>query len=365
MVARYQQAVTLSMLLALSGCSDKAVSVADKSPRSVNVVELGLNDSEYQQFFAGRLQAVDKAALAFRVPGTVQDVFVATGDKITKGQKLAQLDPHDYEVALMELQARLSEAESAHRLAASELARVKQAIRDNAIATVNLDRAKSAYERSKAAIEVVQQNINKAEDAIRYTTLLAPFDGVIGAQKAEQFEQVLPGIAIFELHEPSKLEAVIDVPESLINRFTEALEAKVFWYGYDDKLTAKASEIGTVPNAIKQTYAVVFALDKTNPDTLPGKAVIVEVNFDNSDNVFCLPYSALRTRSDAESVYVIEDGATVSKNVKIEKLLGDKTCVTGELKTGDKVVVSGVSFLKTGQTVGELIVKNAKPGANL
>ncbi|MCC4820996.1 biotin/lipoyl-binding protein, partial [Vibrio lentus] len=90
----------------------------------------------------------------FRVPGTIQKMMVSVGDSVKKGQPLAQLDPHDYQVALEELQARALEAKSAHKLAKSELVRVKQAIADNAIADVNLDRAISGYERSEAAVKV-------------------------------------------------------------------------------------------------------------------------------------------------------------------------------------------------------------------
>ncbi|MCV5664160.1 biotin/lipoyl-binding protein, partial [Escherichia coli] len=84
----------------------------------------------------------------FRVPGTVESVFVNKGSVVEKGQVIATLDKHDYQVSLEELQARMLEAQSAHKLAKAELKRVKQATSDDAIASVNLDRAISSYERS-------------------------------------------------------------------------------------------------------------------------------------------------------------------------------------------------------------------------
>ncbi|CAH0529790.1 efflux RND transporter periplasmic adaptor subunit [Vibrio hippocampi] len=348
--------VALAIAAAITGCSQEEVKVVDKSPRPVNVVELGAQDSTYQQFFAGRLESVDEANVAFRVPGTITEVYVAPGDMVRKGDKLAQLDQHDYQVALMELQARLSESESAHRLASSELRRVKQAIADNAIATVNLDRAKSGYERTKAAIEVVQQNIKKAEDAIRYTTLIAPFDGVIGEQNSEQFEQVLPGIPAFKIHKPSKLQAEIDVPESLIERFDYGQTAMVFWHSAEVSLSAVATEIGTVPHPIKQTYSVVFELDENEATLLPGKSVIVEAQFDTAADVHCLPYSTLFQYQGSDSVYVVQDSKAVATPVKVKHLLGNDVCVSGAIQSGDNVITAGVGFLKPNQMVGDLIV---------
>ncbi|GAM68281.1 membrane fusion protein [Vibrio sp. JCM 19236] len=181
--------IALSVATALAGCSEQPAEVVDKSPRPVNVIELGDYQGDFQQIFAGRLESVYEAHVSFRVPGTIEAIYVSPGDQVKKGDKLAQLDAHDYQVALIELEARLSEAESAKRLAESELRRVKQAISENAIAKVNLDRARSGYERARAAVEVVKQNIIKAEDAIRYTTLRAPFDGVVGQQKVKSMSK--------------------------------------------------------------------------------------------------------------------------------------------------------------------------------
>ncbi len=350
--------VALAIVGAIAGCSQEEPKTADKSPRPVNVIELGAQDSNYQQYFAGRLESVDEANVSFRVPGTILEIYVSPGDYVRKGDKLAQLDQHDYNVALMELQARLSEAESAHRLAESELRRVKQAIADNAIAKVNLDRARSGYERSKSAIEVVKQNIKKAEDAIRYTTLIAPFDGVIGQQNNEEFEQVIPGVPAFQIHKPNKLQATVDVPESLIDRFNYGQVATILWHGSSQSIEAMTTEIGTVPHPIKQTYSVVFELDETDESLLPGKAVIVEAQFKNSDQVYCLPYSSIFQYKGFDSVYVAEDSIAVAVPVDFEHLLGNDICVTGAMKSGDKVITSGVGYIKPGQPVGDLLVMN-------
>jgi RND family efflux transporter MFP subunit len=350
--------VALAIAGVMTGCNQEEVQTVEKAPRPVNVIELGAQDSTYQQYFAGRLESVDEANVAFRVPGTILEVYVSPGDSVRKGDKLAQLDQHDYQVALMELQARLTEAESSHRLAESELRRVKQAIADNAIAKVNLDRARSGYERSKAAIEVVKQNIKKAEDAIRYTTLLAPFDGVVGQQNSEEFEQVLPGIPAFQIHKPSKLQAEVDVPESLIDRFSYGSNATILWHGSEKSISAITTEVGTVPHPIKQTYSVVFELDETDESLLPGKAVIVEAQFENAAGIHCLPYSSIFQYQGFDSVYVAEDSIAVAVPVDFEHLLGNDICVSGALNTGDKVITSGVGYLEPGQAVGDLLVMN-------
>ncbi|GAM63040.1 membrane fusion protein [Vibrio ishigakensis] len=319
----------MSVATALAGCSEQPAEVVDKSPRPVNVIELGDYQGDFQQIFAGRLESVYEAHVSFRVPGTIEAIYVSPGDQVKKGDKLAQLDAHDYQVALIELEARLSEAESAKRLAESELRRVKQAISENAIAKVNLDRARSGYERARAAVEVVKQNIIKAEDAIRYTTLRAPFDGVVGQQKSEEYEQILPGIPVFQVHKLSQLEAVVDVPESLIQQFKYGQSVNVTWQDANQSFTAFAREIGTVPHPIKQTYSVVFQIDQANIPALPGKAVVVEADFSTKADVHCLPYGSVTKHNSKHSVFLVQDHRAVPTPVHVERLRGNDVCVSG------------------------------------
>ena len=214
------------------------------------MIQLEPLSHQVEKSFTGKLQSSETAGVAFRVPGTIQNVMVSVGDSVKKGQPLAQLDPHDYQVALEELQARALLKQNPHTSwLRSELARVKQAIADNAIADVNLDRAISGYERSEAAVKVVEQNIRRAKDSIRYTELLAPFDGVWSRHLTSiSLNKSLPGISVFTIHNPDQLEVKIQVPENLIHEFQPNQTAGINWYGSEEKLIGHATEIATSPH---------------------------------------------------------------------------------------------------------------------
>ncbi|GEA50778.1 hemolysin D [Vibrio inusitatus NBRC 102082] len=361
---KFNQVVQISTIaFALSsviGCSEVETSVADKSARPVNVIQLGSVNESHLQHFPGRLESASQANVSFRVPGLIQDVFVSPGDEVTKGQKLAKLDDHDYNVVLLELQARLAEAQSTFNLASIELKRVKQATSENAIASINLDRARSGYQRARAAVKVVNQNIKKAEDAIRYTTLLAPFDGVVGEQYLEQFEQVLPGVPVFNVHKPSTLEAVINVPETLISKINSGQPAEVTWFGSERIISATVKEVGTVPHLIKQTYTVSLSLDERNIDELPGKAIAVTVDLENAANSYCVPYTALKGVEGEYSLMVVEDGHAIEKQVKVDHLQASTACVIGDLSDRDYLIAAGVNYLEDNDAVGKLIDVTAK-----
>lgn len=357
-------ALVATLLTTLPGCEKSAQVETPSEPMGyrVQVVQLQSASERSQKVFTGKLQSTKSAAVSFRVPGTIQTIKVKTGDTVKKGQLLAELDPHDYEVALEELEARALEAKSAFKLSKIELARVQQAIDDNAIAGVNLDRAISTFERSEAAVKVVDQNILRAKDTISYTQLRAPFDGVIARSNYDQFEQILPGVEAFTVHEPTQLEVSVDVPENLIHQFKNDQSADISWYNASSKLSGFATEIGSLPHPIKQTYTVTFSVDpqsllKKDVNVLPGKAVTLTTQLGELSTDFCVPYSAIVGNGEEQFVYVVEDKKTVQKPIEITSLEADTSCIKADLKAGDYVVVSGAAYLKENQSISSMQVK--------
>jgi len=358
-------ALLATLLTILPGCdksSEQVKTPSEPSDYRVQVMQLKAASERSQKVFTGQLQSTKSAAVSFRVPGTIQTIKVKTGDTVKKGQLLAELDPHDYEVALEELNARALEAKSAFKLAKIELARVQQAIDDNAIAGVNLDRAISGFERSEAAVKVVDQNILRAKDTISYTQLRAPFDGVIARSNYDQFEQILPGVEVFTVHQPTQLEVSVDVPENLIHQFENNQSADISWYNASTKLSGKATEIGSLPHPIKQTYTVTFSVDpqsllENEVNVLPGKAVTLTTQLGELSTDFCVPYSAIVGVASQQFIYVVENNRSVQKPIEVTSLEANATCVQADLKAGDYVVVSGASYLKENQAISSMQVK--------
>ncbi|MDA0148292.1 efflux RND transporter periplasmic adaptor subunit [Vibrio sp. LaRot3] len=347
-----------ALALLVSGCNQ----AQDNHPiipraKTVQVVELAEPDSRSTKHFSGVVGAIDSADLSFRIPGTIESVLVSKGDMVKKGQIIATLDPHDYQVTVQELEARLLEAESAHKLAKAELKRVKQATNDDAIAAVNLDRAISGYERSLAAIKVVQKNIQRAKDMLSYTELKAPFDGVVGSVNNEKFEQVIPGVAFATLQNDMQLEVDIDVPENLISEFELGQIGAVTWYQGNTELVGNVSEIAPIPHLIKQTYTVTYTLEKGDERLFPGKVVSVSASLGSENEDHCVPYSALVGEKQSMHVNLVRENRIVSTPVNLRSIDAYQACVQAEMQSGDLVVVSGSQYLADGDKVGNIVVR--------
>ncbi|MFA0086131.1 efflux RND transporter periplasmic adaptor subunit [Vibrio sp. 10N.286.49.B1] len=358
--------ITLSMVstLVLTGCHHPQVAAnAPTHKKTLQVVQLKDSLEHSAKHFNGVVRSQEKANLTFRVPGTISTIHVRTGQLVAQGDPIAQLDPHDYQVALEELQAKMLEAKSAHKLAKAELRRVKQATEDNAIASVNLDRATSGYERSLSAIKVVEKNIQRAKDVLHYTQLTAPFDGVIGKVNFEQHEQALPGVAVVTLHNTDQLEVEIDVPENMIQRFELGEQGTVSWHHSSEPVNARITEIAPLPHLIKQTYTVTYAIDDASNENnnhkklFPGKSVSVTSTLTNIDEAHCVPYSAIVGEKETLHINVVRNKTVVTTPVELRSLDAYQACITGPIYRDDFVVVSGSSYLHDGDIADQLIMR--------
>lgn len=344
--------------LILMGCKGAQVNetaTITPEPRPLQVIQVASASPTYS--FSGVVHAQERVNLSFRVPGTIQEVLVKQGDNVEKGQVIARLDPHDYELILQELKAKKLEATSAHKLAKAELARVRQASADNAIAQVNLDRATSGYERSLSAIQVIDKNIQRAEDTLGYTELKAPFTGVIGNVNYDDYEQILPGIAVASLQNNGRLEVEVDVPENLIDEFKLGQAADVSWYQGKEILGAKVTEIAPLPHIIKQTYSVVYTLDVENKALFPGKTVTVQTQVTANEFASCVPYSAIVGDRENLHVNLVRDEKVVSTPIEIRAVDAYQACISGDINNQDLVIVSGSHYVKDGDLAQNIIVR--------
>jgi len=354
-----KNAIAMGVVIALSGCNQTSNEITTNSnvSKPLHVVSVKESKFDANKSFYGTVQASEKAGLAFRVPGTLSEVLVTKGQSVSKGDVLARIDQHDYTVSLEELEARKLEAISAHKLAKAELNRVRQAMKDNAIASVNEDRAISGYERSVSAIKVIDKNIQRAKDTLSYTEILAPFDGIISQVNFDAFEQVLPGVPVLSMQNNSALEVEIDVPDTLLHRFELGQSGEVSWYQHSKSLPATLTEISTQPDPIRQTYTLTFAVDKHSSELLPGRAVTLNTEVNEFNKVYCLPYSSLLGKNDDMFVHVVRDELIVPKRVEVQTFNGSNACLSADFNSDDLIVVSGTHYLNDGDTAISVIHK--------
>ena len=148
---------------------------------------VGVSPESGGRAFPGQAEANEEAELSFRVGGSLIELSANVGDKVKKGQVLANLDPTDFQVRLRDAEAELSSAEANLEVANVMLTRTRNLFEKRAGPQVDVDRAAAQVETGKANIAALRTKRDIAQSELSYAQLTAPFDGVIAGRYAQNF----------------------------------------------------------------------------------------------------------------------------------------------------------------------------------
>lgn len=150
----------------------------------------------YAADYEARLNWSQRTGLGTPVSGIVEKVFVVTGDKVKKGEKLVQLDASVFSAHVREYRARLKSAEEHYREAERERDRAMELYDRTVLSDHDLQMAKNNLVKAKAQMEKVRATLKAKQFDLKYSTVRAPFDVLVlgitaqpGQVIATQFKQ--------------------------------------------------------------------------------------------------------------------------------------------------------------------------------
>lgn len=334
----------LSAILICCSCSDKSdkKGVADADTRhSVYVATVGGADSDGARTLTGVVEENDNISLGFKTAGQIKRIYVKEGDRIRKGQLLAELDASDYQLGVEALQIQYDQLKE-------EVARARRLYEKNSMTANDFEKAVAGLRQLGVQLQV---NKNK----LAYTRLYAPAAGTVESVNFAPAEMVDAGTAVFTLLDMGRMEVVCDIPANLYmdrGLFTRFSCRSAHIPGREIPLQL----ISIVPKADgNQLYRMHFALGSDAGSRItPGMNVEVSIGMagDGKGGVG-LPSSALFRKGCATYVWVVKSDSTVVKREVGVKgnLDGAEVIVESGLAPGDRVVRAGVSALHEGEKV--------------
>lgn len=337
----------LALMLVLASCGKKKnQEPVDYTPAVKTSVAQSL--SQINKDYAGVVQSDRFSNLAFRVPGQLIKLNVVAGQRVKKGELIAELDPRDY---LLQLDV----DKYAYETSGIQLQRYKRLMEQEAISKQDLEIAGTNYERAKATYE---NSVYKMQD----TKLYAPFDGSIEKKFVENYQKVQAGEPVVRLVDASDLYIWFTVSD---NSWRLLEDKKEFFVEFDvlpgKKYSAKVKELLDMSpdgSGIPVTLTVDDpAFAEVRKQIKPGFSCRVIFNVElNANNEVSVPLTALFAdpSTSKDCVWVIEPNqSTVTlRNVVRGELLGtDRITIKEGLKAGEVVISAGVYDIEAGQTI--------------
>jgi len=348
--------LTLPGLVACGGDETATEVVAS---RPVKLYEVAGDSKDAVRTFPGKVDASQRAELAFRVSGQLQELLVKEGDRVEQGQVLARLDPTDYKLVLEDRQASYDNS-------AKNFNRAKELVADGNISRLDFDRMEAEFRSASAALSQARQNLE-------YTELSSPFRGRIAARAVENFEEVSAGQTVLWLQNMDQLDVVINLPESVVRSVRGSanregsegigdprpvLAAAQFEGRTGESFELTLKEIATKADPQTQTYRVTFTMPApTNFTVLPGMTATVILDLGNlvdKETVKWVPARAVQADSELGPRVWVLDPRTMtvsSRKVSIGRMSGSMVEVSEGLSGGEEIVAVGSPYLAEGMHV--------------
>lgn len=354
--------LTISFSFIITSCSKKEAEEKEVI-RPVRTFEIPSGGRFSQRNFPGRAKATQEVDLAFRVAGPLIEFPVNVGDEVKAGEIVARIDPRDFEVNVKSAQGKLDNAIAALRRAQSEYQRELNILKQDPGATSQtaVDRKREQRDKARADIKSLEANLDSAKDQLEYTYLKAPFDGNVVSTFVENFENVQAKQPILRILDDSKIEMVVNIPETLISVAPYVEDILVEFDTFPGiQIPATIKEIGTEASETTRTFPVTLIMNQPEGiRILPGMAGKAQGTPPKDKNIIAfgieVPITSVFTDEGSGDtfVWVVDETESVVHKRQIETgEIADKGIqVLSGLDEGEIIASAGVHYLFEGQKV--------------
>ncbi|WP_459845645.1 efflux RND transporter periplasmic adaptor subunit [Campylobacter concisus] len=359
-MANFKSALVLFVaVLFLSGCfenkENKAAAGRQMPLSHVDIFIAQKTDIPISFDYTATVASSQDVIIYPKVGGTIIKQFFKPGDKVKAGDKLFLIDPEKYQASFDSLDAAVGVANANLKNAQTEFKRISTLYKKNAVSQKDYDAAVAAYDIANANLVSAKANLKNAKIDLGYTTITAPFDGVVGDNQVDVGSLVIANqTKLVRLTKINPIEAefyIADVDNlirktNLDNGSWQQLNSDAVLSVNGENFNGKVKFIDNVVNTATGSVLAKASFDNSEGKILPGVFGHIKMSGFVQKNAFNIPQVALQQSATNTYVLVVKDGKVSQKNVKTSYQTKDMVIVTEGLEEGDKIIVN--NFLKIG-----------------
>lgn len=328
----------------------------------------------------GTIEPIIQVEVGTQVSGIIDRIYVDYNSIVKKGEVIAEIDRSTLEAELESSTATLESNKTEYEYQEKNFVRIK-GLHDKGMvsdtdfetAEYNYNKAKSAYDKSKADMFKVRQNLG-------YATITAPIDGVVIGREVEEGQTVAASFetpTLFTIaHDLTQMEVVADVDEADIGQVAEGQRVEFTVDAYPDDTfegTVEQVRLEATTESSVVTYEVVITAYNPDLKLKPGLTANVTIFTLEKEHALAVPTKALRFVPDTEllgeleltvapaateepgmrEVWVVRGRELQPCPVTTGAASGELTEILGGLVDGDTVAVGLTAANREPQTAAE------------
>jgi RND family efflux transporter MFP subunit len=313
----------------------------------------------------GKIEAKSNIKVSAKGQGDIEEIYVKTGDKVSRGQRLFRLDNdtalNSYNATESQLRTIRDNLQIRYNDLEKTFSDTEKLYNAGAVSKTEYDNVKSSLEQLKKQYDdsVIGYNnqVNNLKVNLNNRTIASPITGKIGAIYIKEGEATSGDLAL-EVIDDTAMVVKFDVTTNQLGNIEIGDETQIYPDGEREmELLGKVVQINEIPNASTGLYEITSTIDYENSiedrknKLFSGEYAELLVMTDKRESIV-IPKEAVRFIDETDVVFVVdENNKAATVKVGLGTLGNENYEVNSGLSIGDEIITTGQTYLSSGDLV--------------
>ena len=329
--------------LTLAACGPSGTAPAPTPAAPLSTATAELREVDLTTSAEAVVEAVRQSTVSAQVSGRIVDIRFDGGDRVEKGAVILRIDERAASQAVAASEAQVREAEANLVNARASYERARQLLAQKFVSQAAVDKAEADFKAAESRMKATLAGAGAAATEKSFTTIVAPYSGVVSARHVQLGEMAAPGKPLFTGFDPTGLRVVATVPSAQVPAIQSGARARIEVPSLGRWVEVKS--ITVVPSADPRTHTtqVRLELPADAKGLLPGVFARAYFVTGRAPRLM-VPREAVLRRSEVTAVYVVDaQGQPRLRQVRLGTASDGKSVeVLAGLKAGERVALEPV-----------------------
>lgn len=342
----------------LIGVSLLAARVYAEEAPAVRTVKPAQSAPSARYQVPGRTEPIESATIFTRATGIINERKFEIGDAVQQGEVLATVSAPEVDRAVEAAAANVEQAKARASNATSLSNRSSRLLRSDVVSQEETEQRQSAAVESAAGVRVAEAELARLEEQQKFSTVRAPFQGVITARNFDRGDLVRGDSAsvegwLYQLARLDTLRFVIAATPDLALRLGKNAEVKVRFREFPGQdFSAKVAHASRVFDTGSGTMRVELLLENKDLKLPAGLTGSADFLVPPAPNTYTVPANTLLVREGRTYVVAAEENRVRFLEVEPGRNMGkDVEISSGQLSPGTLVILNPNAMLKEGDAI--------------
>jgi membrane fusion protein (multidrug efflux system) len=321
--------------------NSKADSSVDLNATLVAVSPLQVQPFNHYIEVFGKLDGDQNIGVGAKMAGTVEEIYVKVGDRVTKDQILVKLENQVLRKSLQEIESSLK--------LVTDLYNKQKALWEQKIGS------EVQYIQAKSAKDGMEARYASMKEQLDMSLIKSPINGSLEEMNVKIGQTLMPGVSVIRVVNFTSVKVVADLAESYATHVTVGDKVLIYFPDLKTEAPAIINFSSRYINPVNRTFSVEAHLAKEIPSLKANMVVVLKINDYRADNAISIPVDLLQNDQNGSFVFLAQKNTAKTVAHKIRVKTGQSyagvTEIVNGLKPGDSLITIGYQDLEDGEAI--------------